>query len=156
MLRLAVATVVAPVMLASCGAFDGPRTSSLPVETIRIDTASGSKAFTVEVAADAASQQRGLMYRRDLPPDAGMLFDFHQNVLATFWMKDTPLPLDMVFIKSDGTVASIAQNAVPYSTHTIPSPEPVRAVLEINGGRAHDLGIRPGDKVRAPIFDDVE
>ncbi len=156
MLRLVVATVVAPVMLASCGAFEAPHAGSLPVETIRIETASGTRAFTVEVAGDAASQERGLMFRRELPPDAGMLFDFHQDVRATFWMKDTPLPLDMVFIKSDGTVASVAPNAVPFSTRSIPAPEPVRAVLEINGGRAQDLGIKPGDKVVAPIFDDVE
>ncbi len=153
-MRLAVAAVAAPMMLVACSAFQPP-SLSLPVETIRIDTAAGQKALRVEIAADAASQERGLMFRRELAPDAGMLFDFHQEARVSFWMKNTPLPLDMVFIRSDGTVASVEPNAVPYSTDSIPSPEPVRAVLEINGGRAHDLGIKPGDKVRADIFNDL-
>ena len=149
------ACLLAPLLLAACVSFAG-HDEALPVQTILIDTASGPKAFKVEVAADAASQEHGLMYRQDLPPDAGMLFDFHQESRVSFWMKNTPLPLDMVFIRADGTVASVEPNAVPYSTESIPSGEPVRAVLEINGGRAHDLGIAPGDKVRAPIFHDAK
>jgi uncharacterized membrane protein (UPF0127 family) len=154
-MRLAVLGLIASVVLVSCATFAGPA-SSLPVETIRIDTASGSKSFQVEIAADVQSQERGLMYRRDLAPDAGMLFDFHNAEPVAFWMKNTPLPLDMLFIRADGTVSTIEPNAVPFSTDTIPSAEPVRAVLEINGGRARDLGIRPGDRVRAQIFHDVE
>jgi uncharacterized protein len=155
MMRLLIAAFAAPMMLSSCAAVDRPA-ATLPVETIRIETANGQKSFQVEVAADVASQQRGLMFRRELAPDAGMLFDFHQEARVTFWMKNTPLPLDMVFIRKDGTVASIEPNAVPFSTDSIPSPEPVRAVLEIRGGRAHDLGIEPGDKVRADIFGDTD
>lgn len=155
-MRLAVLGLIAPVLLASCAAIAGHQAGALPVETIRIDTSSGPKEFKVEVAADAASQEQGLMYRRDLAPDCGMLFDFHQEARVSFWMKNTPLPLDMVFIRADGTVSSVEPNAVPFSTESIPSAEPVRAVLEINGGRAHDLGIKPGDRVRAEIFHDLD
>lgn len=125
---------------------------SLPTTEIVVDTSSGPKAFQVEVAADPAAQQRGLMYRRELASNAGMLFDFHRPAELWFWMKDTILPLDILFIRSDGTISTIAPNTVPFSTKAIPSAEPVRAVLEINGGRAHDLGIRVGDKVHAAIF----
>jgi uncharacterized protein len=161
-MRLAVLGLVAPVLLTSCDMLDehmpfaATKPATLPVEIIRIDTANGPKAFNVEIAADAQSQERGLMYRTQLPPDAGMLFDFHQEARVSFWMKNTPLPLDMVFIRSDGTVSSVEPNAVPYSTDTIPSAEPVRAVLEINGGMAHDLGIRAGDRVRARMFHDLD
>lgn len=155
-MRLAVLGLVAPVLLGGCALLAERQANVLPVATIRIDTANGPKAITVEIAADAASQERGLMFRRALPPDAGMLFDFHQEARVSFWMKNTPLPLDMVFIKADGTVSSVEPNAVPFSTESIPSAEPVRAVLEINGGRAHDLGIKPGDHVRAAIFHDAD
>lgn len=106
----------------------------------------------MEVAADDASRGTGLMHRTHLAPDAGMLFDFHTSVMTAFWMKDTPLPLDMLFVRSDGTISTIAANAVPYSLAEIQSAEPVRAVIEINGGLARRLGIAPGDRVRAAIF----
>ncbi len=157
-MRVAALGLVASMTLSSCSMFGGastPHNSGLPVETIRVDTANGPKAFTVEIASDAPSQERGLMYRKELPPDAGMLFDFHQQARVSFWMKNTPLPLDMVFIRSDGTVSSVEPNAVPYSTDSISAAEPVQAVLEINGGRAHALGIKPGDKVRSVIFHDL-
>jgi uncharacterized protein len=125
---------------------------ALPSTTIFIDTSKGPKAFFVEVASDNASRERGLMYRRALAPDAGMLFDFHREVIVAFWMKNTPLPLDMLFIRSDGIISRVSPNAVPYSTKSIPSPGPVQAVLEINAGRASQLGIRAGDGVRAAIF----
>ena len=154
-MRLVVLGLLASVTLCACTTFVRPQ-AALPVEQIRIDTANGSKSFTVEIAADVASQERGLMFRRDMAPDAGMLFDFHDEARVSFWMKNTPLPLDMLFIRADGTVASVEPNAIPYSTDSIPSAEPVRAVLEINGGRAHDLGIKPGDKVRSAIFHDLD
>lgn len=154
-MRLAALGVIAPVFLSACAAGAGNE-SKLPIQVVRIDTDGGSKQFVVEIAGDAISQERGLMYRRDLAPDSGMLFDFHQEAQVSFWMKNTPLPLDMVFIRGDGTVASVEPNAIPFSTAMIPSGEPVRAVLEINGGRAHDLGIKPGDRVRADIFHDAD
>ncbi len=92
------------------------------------------------------------MFRKTMAANAGMLFDFHTTVMTTFWMKNTVLPLDIIFIRSDGTISSIAGSAVPFSEAPIPSSEPIRAVLEINGGRAKTLGIEPGDKVRGTIF----
>jgi uncharacterized protein len=151
-MRLAAVSLIASFALASCASSAGP-SASLPLETIHIDTAGGPKAFTVEIAADAASQERGLMYRRDMPAYAGMLFDFHKEERVSFWMKNTPLPLDMLFIRADGTVSSVEPNAVPFSTDSIPSAEPVRAVLEINGGEALALGIKPGDRIHAAIFE---
>src|SRR5262249_55728420 len=95
---------------------------------------------------------RGLMFREKLGPYEGMLFDFYREAPVGFWMKNTLIPLDMVFIASDGTIRHIHANAKPHSTDTIPSEYPVRAVLEINGGSARLLGIKPGDKVKHPIF----
>lgn len=125
---------------------------ALPVEDITILTRSGPKVFHVEIAADQDSRELGLMHRTQMAPDAGMLFDFQDTVLVSFWMKDTPLSLDMLFVRPDGRISTIAPNAVPYSTTPIRSAEPVRAVIEINGGLASSLGIAPGDRVRAPIF----
>lgn len=130
-------------------------TPALPVVTITVDTRSGPKSFAVELASDTQSQQRGLMYRRELALDAGMLFDFQDAVMLSFWMKNTVLPLDILFIRADGTISSIAPDAVPFSTALITSAEPVRAVLEINGGRAHVLGIRAGDRVHGAIFPNI-
>lgn len=92
------------------------------------------------------------MFRRSLAADAGMIFDYGVPSLAAMWMKNTLIPLDMVFIAGDGTIKHVHANAVPMSTDTIPSQYPVRAVLEINGGSAALLGIKPGDKVKNPIF----
>src|SRR5580658_2485100 len=116
----------------------------LPMETITIDTDHGSQTFQVEIAADDASRERGLMFRKTMQPDHGMLFDFKIDEGVAFWMKNTILPLDMVFIRSDGTISSIAPDTTPYSTQEVPSAEPVRAVLELNAGRAAALGIAPG------------
>ena len=150
-MRLTVLGLIVSVLLCSCAALAG-RDAVLPVQTIRIDTASGPKEFKVEVAADAVSQEHGLMYRRDLPADAGMLFDFHQEARVSFWMKNTPLPLDMLFIRASGVISLIHANAQPNDTTEILSGGPVAAVLEINGGRAAALGIAVGDQVRYPLF----
>ena len=122
----------------------------LPVERVVIETRTGPRAFKMEIAADDASRALGLMHRTHLAKDAGMLFDFKQTVMTAFWMKDTPLPLDMLFVRADGTISTVAANAVPYSTAEIASAEPIRAVIEINGGLAAKLGIAPGDRVRTP------
>ena len=124
----------------------------LPVTSIVIDSAHGPVKFQAEVAADPASQEKGLMFRKSLAPDAGMLFDFHTPDFQTFWMKNTVIPLDMIFIRADGTISSIAPNTTPQSETPIPSYEPVRAVLEINGGRSAQLGIEPGERVHNAIF----
>lgn len=145
---LAVFALLAFVGCAAVAGQQGP----LPRSQVVIETARGPVLFSVEIAADPDSQERGLMYRKALAQDAGMLFDFHRPVTTQFWMKNTVLPLDIIFIREDGTISTIAANAAPYSETLIPSAEPVRAVLEINGGRARELGIKPGDRVRNPIF----
>ena len=127
-------------------------TTGVPVTIV---TAQGRHVFNVEIARTAAQQEKGLMYRTGLKPDAGMLFwPYPPNggapQSANFWMKNTPTPLDIVFIRADGTIATIAENTVPFSEAPIPSGEPVAAVLEIVGGRAADLGIAAGDKVSLP------
>lgn len=126
--------------------------AALPHSTLSIATRHGVAVFHVEVADDQATQERGLMYRRHMAPNAGMLFDFHQPAYVTFWMKNTLLPLDMIFIRPDGTISTIAANAKPESLDQIKSAEAVRAVLEINGGRAAALGIEPGQQVKSAIF----
>ncbi len=120
--------------------------------SLAIVTAAREIKFDVELALNEAERSRGLMFRDKLGPYDGMLFDFYQEAPVSFWMKNTLIPLDMLFIAADGTIRHIHSNAVPLSTDTIPSQFPVRAVLEINGGSARLLGIKPGDKVKHPIF----
>jgi uncharacterized protein len=129
-----------------------PPSQPLPVTTVVIDSDHGPVKFTAEVAADTQSQEYGLMNRKVLAPNAGMLFDFHRSDCQTFWMKDTILSLDLLFIRADGSISSIAAKALPFSLTPIQSAEPVRAVLEIIGGRSAQLGIVPGDKVHGAIF----
>lgn len=151
-MRMICLALLACAVLAACSPGRSENNGNLPTTRVVIDTPKGPVAFTVEVAADPKSQERGLMFRTAMAPDAGMLFDFHTPSLQTFWMKNTPLSLDMLFIRADGTISTIAANTIPYSEDLIPSSEPVRAVLEINGGRAAALGIEPGEKVHADIF----
>jgi uncharacterized protein len=120
--------------------------------SLAITTSTRDIKFEVELATNDAERARGLMYRKQLGAYEGMLFDFYREMQVSFWMKNTLIPLDMVFIAGDGTVKHVHANAVPLSTETIPSRFPVRAVLEINGGSAALLGIKPGDKVKHPIF----
>ena len=112
-----------------------------------IRTATGTHKFSVEVAATPAEQETGLMFRRALAPDRGMIFPYDPPQDVAFWMKNTLIPLDMLFIRADGHVARIAANTVPMSLEPVPSGEPVGAVLEIAGGRAAQIGIKPGDLV---------
>jgi hypothetical protein len=126
--------------------------AALKQSSLAIDTASATLRFTVELAISPEDQAQGLMYRRSLPRDAGMLFDFGRTRPAEFWMKNTLIPLDMLFIAADGHIADIHERAVPLSEATIESKVPVRAVLELNGGTVSRLGIKPGDLVHHPIF----
>ena len=124
----------------------------LLVETIVVHTRTGPHRFRVQVAADSAAQERGLMYRRHMAADAGMIFPFPQPEMVIFWMKNTYIPLDLIFVRADGTVSSVAVDAVPMSTKAIPSNEPVSAVIELNAGRVRAFGIAPGDRVLAREF----
>ena len=111
-------------------------------------TSGGTKhRFTVEVASTAEQQAMGLMYRNRLDPDRGMIFPFDTVRQASFWMKNTLIPLDLIFVRADGSIANIAANAVPLSLQPIISDGDVAAVLEVAGGRAAELGVRPGDRV---------
>ena len=123
-------------------------------EMLEIVTASGVHVFTVEVARTDEERAKGLMFRKELPEGRGMLFDFKPDQHVSMWMRNTYIPLDMLFINGDGTIRRIAENTVPLSEKTIPSGGPVRGVLEVIGGTAKKLGIKPGDRVAHPLFSD--
>jgi uncharacterized membrane protein (UPF0127 family) len=121
-------------------------------ETLEIVTKNGVHVFTVEVARTNEERQKGLMFRKELPEGRGMLFDFKPDQEVAMWMRNTYIPLDMLFINGDGTIRRIAENTEPLSERTISSGGPVRGVLEVIGGTAKKLGIAPGDKVAHPLF----
>jgi uncharacterized membrane protein (UPF0127 family) len=118
--------------------------------TLVIKTASGDHNFNIEVATTQQEQALGLMFRRSLPENAGMLFLYDPPQPAAMWMKNTLIPLDMVFIAPDGRVLRIESNAEPLSTTVIPSEGDISAVLELNGGEADKIGLRRGDRVIYP------
>jgi uncharacterized membrane protein (UPF0127 family) len=122
------------------------------LDTVEILTMRGRVKFTVELAVTKAEQERGLMFRKALAPDRGMLFPYKPPQRAAFWMKNTLIPLDIIYIAPDGRVLSIARNAVPRDLTPIPSGGVIGGVLEIAGGRAAQLGILPGDRVLNKIF----
>ncbi|MGO4337787.1 DUF192 domain-containing protein [Labrys sp. KB_33_2] len=121
-------------------------------EPLSVATAGGERDFQVEVMRTEDEQRRGMMFRRSLDPDKGMLFPFPAERIASFWMENTYVSLDMIFIRGDGTIQRIEKRAEPLSTRTIMSGAPVLAVLEVVAGTADKLGIKPGDKVSYPIF----
>ena len=121
-------------------------------DSLTIATARGVHTFQVEIAASEAARESGLMRRRFMPADRGMLFEFDREAPVSFWMKNTYIPLDMIFIARDGSVTRIAANAEPLSEAIVPSGGPCVAVLELNGGAAARVGLKVGDKVRHPFF----
>ena len=150
------------VMLAIVGAHQraslaaerpGARLDHLPVSELWIETAAGERhRFRVYEARSPEERSRGLMFVTDLDPDEGMLFDSGGIEPASMWMRNTPLPLDMLFVRADGSIARIERETVPYSRKLIHSGVPVRAVIELNGGIAAELDIRAGDRVDHPLF----
>lgn len=119
---------------------------------LAIETQGGNRyVFEVELALTPEQQQKGLMFRESLPPNGGMLFVFPQAREASFWMKNTPLSLDIIFIRDDGTIANIAERTEPFSEKSIPSDGIVRGVLEVNGGTTAQLSIAAGDRVVFPL-----
>jgi uncharacterized protein len=122
------------------------------LQTLEIASKTGVHAFSVEIVDNDADRAKGLMFRKELPEGRGMLFDFKREQDVSFWMENTYIPLDMLFIRGDGRILRIAENTEPLSTRMIPSGGPVRAVLEVIGGTARKLGIAPGDRVAHPIF----
>jgi hypothetical protein len=155
MFLAALAATLSP--LTACAEDGAANASAAQARTIPVTvaTAKGPRVFNVEVARTPQEQERGLMYRTDLTPDGGMIFtpypaDGGPPREASFWMKNTPTSLDIIFIRPDSTIASIGENTIPFSEAQVTSGEPVSAVLEILGGRASELGIAPGDKVTWP------
>jgi uncharacterized membrane protein (UPF0127 family) len=122
------------------------------LSTLTIVTGSGTHRFNVEVADTPERRAVGLMHRPSMAGNAGMLFDFKTDAPVTMWMRNTRIPLDMLFIARDGRIVNIAERTVPFSEASIPSKGPVRAVLELNGGTSARLGIKPGDRVTHPMF----
>jgi uncharacterized protein len=120
--------------------------------TLEIVSASGVHAFSIELVNKDEERERGLMFRKELPMGHGMLFDFGHDQPVSFWMHNTYISLDMFFIRSDGRIMRIAENAEPMSDKLIPAGVPVQAVLEVIAGTARQLGIAPGDRVISPIF----
>ena len=161
--HLDLAMVAASLLTVACSAPSSTRTkatvcvagnalgqSEAGLEQIGLCVTSGGKtrAFTVEVARSSPEQAKGMMFRTALADDRGMLFPFPEAKVASFWMRNTLIPLDIIFIRANGSIESIAENAVPYSTDPVEAGEPVTAVLELRGGLAAELGIAAGDTVR--------
>ena len=129
---------------------------SFPTDRLSIETADGQRLdFEVELALTPEQRAQGLMFRRDLPERGGMLFVYGKEWDVSMWMKNTVIPLDMLFIEGDGRIVAIAERTVPQSLETISSGRMVTGVLELNGGTAARLGIRPGDRVRHSAFTSV-
>jgi uncharacterized protein len=140
-------------MIASLFAFAaGAQLQNFATSDLTIVSATGPHRFTVEVAETPAQMQQGLMFRPTMAADAGMLFDYKIPTVATMWMRNTLIPLDMLFVDAQGRVVNIRERAVPQSLDVIAAAAPVRAVIELNGGTAARLGIAPGDRVQHPIF----
>jgi len=150
-LRYRYALVVLAAIVVAIGAwlaFNPLQASGERPDRIVVLTKSGEHPFTVEWATNAQERERGLMFRESLAPDHGMVFDFMVEQDVSFWMRNTPLPLDMVFIHADGTVARIARNTVPFSETPLPSGARVRYVLEVIAGTSDRIGLIGGDKVK--------
>ncbi len=118
-----------------------------------ISSSTGEHKIKVEIADDDEERRVGLMYREELAPGTGMLFDFGETRPVSMWMKNTLIPLDMAFIDKSGVIRRIAENTTPRSLESIPSGTPVSAVLEVNAGVFERLGVKPGDKVKHRIFE---
>ena len=148
-LLLRIAPVALFLVIAGCQSAPviGAAATQPALIPLEIRTAKGKLKFKVEIARTAEEQARGLMFRTSLPEFGGMIFPMVPPRVASFWMKDTVIPLDMIFIRSDGTIARIAANTIPYDLSPVSSGEPVVAVLEIAGGRAEALGIAENDRV---------
>lgn len=150
------AALLAVAPLAGAGVADarptvqGQAQSGLAEAPLTIRSRTGLHRFRVELAQTGEQQERGLMFRTRVAPNRGMLFPFPDARPASFWMKNTLVPLDMLFIRQDGTIARVAADTVPLSLDPVGVNEPVAAVLELAGGRTARLGIRAGDRVSWP------
>lgn len=150
-LPLAWCVVVVAALMALAEA--APASITFEESALTIDAAEGSFEFRVEMAVSPQQRSQGLMFRESLEEDRGMLFDFGRPQVASMWMRNTYVPLDMLFIDAAGRITQIAANTQPLSDAVVASREPVRAVLELRGGVSAKLGIKPGDRVIHPLFD---
>jgi uncharacterized membrane protein (UPF0127 family) len=154
-MKIFISLIAACLMMVS---FNVVQAADAPTEKLTVISAKdGSKHdFDVEIADTPTDREIGLMYRTMMDPDHGMLFEMEQNAVVQFWMKNTLIPLDMVFVASDGTIKAIHADAIPQDLTGISSEAPVTGVIELNGGRAKALGLAVGDKVVHPYFHDVK
>ena len=152
MFRRDVRLALLSLTLGLAGSALAPLSAAFALDGLDVDTSTGKHHFEVEIAKDEASREKGLMFRKYLPEDRGMLFEFDTEEPVDFWMKNTPLSLDIIFIDHAGVVKSIAANAEPLSETTLPSGAPVDGVLELLGGEAAKIGLMPGDRVEHPFF----
>lgn len=141
--RAAVAMAIAMVAL--------PLSACSDEGKLVLHTATGDYTFNVEVVDTPEGRAKGLMFVQELADDAGMLFDFKEEREVSFWMRNTFIPLDMIFVGSDGVVKTIHVNARPHDVTSIPSEVPVQFVLEIPGGRSAEIGLEPGDTMDHPL-----
>jgi uncharacterized protein len=156
MLRFVIASlayILVALLPVASSAEDAPLSK---IEPLTIATETDANLFTVEIADTDALRERGLMFRQRMPEGRGMLFDFGAPRAVSMWMKNTYISLDMLFIRSDGSIAYIAENTKPRSLDVIGVSEPVLGVLEVAGGTARKLGIRAGDKIFHRMFNTVE
>ncbi|MDP3076847.1 DUF192 domain-containing protein [Bradyrhizobium sp.] len=141
--------MVAVLMLSVVTGFGAQAASIQPLEIV---TKNGVHVFSVEMATTDKERETGLMYRKELPDGKGMLFDFSPEQQISMWMKNTYIPLDMIFIRADGRILRIAENTEPHSLAIISSGGLAKGVLEVIAGTAQKYGIAPGDRVAHPLF----
>jgi uncharacterized membrane protein (UPF0127 family) len=146
MTALAAASAVLVILCAN------PPARAASIQPLEIATKSGVQVFSVEMATTEEEKTTGLMYRKELPDGKGMLFDFSPEQQISMWMKNTYIPLDMIFIRADGRILRIAENTEPLSTRIISSGGLAKGVLEVIAGTAQKYGIQPGDRVAHPLF----
>ena len=146
MMSLAAVTAVLVTLCAN------PPARAASIQPLEIVTKSGVQVFSVEMATTEEEKTTGLMYRKELPDGKGMLFDFSPEQQISMWMKNTYIPLDMIFIRADGRILRIAENTEPLSTRIISSGGLAKGVLEVIAGTAQKYGIQPGDRVAHPLF----
>jgi uncharacterized membrane protein (UPF0127 family) len=151
--RLFLAGIISATSLTAACAQSGPVDAhGRALEPLSVVTASGEHSFLVEIADDDAKRAQGLMYREPLADDRGMLFQFPRAAEQSFWMKNTPSPLDIIYINPQGRIVSIARHATPFSTAPVPSYGAANGVLELRAGRADEIGAKPGDEVKHSFF----
>lgn len=146
----------AAVLLLFAAANSAARAASVTELTVEKTTTSEKLLFSVELALTHSQRQKGLMYRTHLDDDKGMLFIFPKAAPRSFWMRNTYIPLDIIFLQPDGTIINIVANAEPGTETQRLSAGPAKAVLEIRGGLAGELGIQPGDKVRHALLGNLK